>query len=254
MKLFFLEFKMNELIEVNKIVIIVNGNLITTSDLIAENCNVEHKAVLQLIRSKINELNELGQVTFEMRHGYNNCEVEIANLNEPQSALLIAFMRNSEIVVKFKLALIKEFYRMRQELQSKQANLVLDEEEIARRYLGSVIENKKLKAQALIDAPKVEFVDKYNESSGLKGFRQVAKLLKANEKELRQFIVDTKIMYKIGGEWNAYAVHIEAGRFEANTSFTDGGHAFIETKFTPKGITWIAGLWAVQTLKYKMGD
>src|SRR5690625_4106329 len=36
-------------------------------------------------------------------------------------------------------------------------------------------------AQLAIAAPKAEFVDKYVESTGLKGFRQVAKLLKANE-------------------------------------------------------------------------
>lgn len=55
----------------------------------------------------------------EGQHGGGN--VEFAYLNEPQAALLIAFMRNSEIVVKFKVALVKGFYDMRAQLASKPA-------------------------------------------------------------------------------------------------------------------------------------
>ena len=103
--------------------------------------------------------------------------------------------------------------------------------------------------QALaIAAPKVEFVDRYVESTGLKGFRQTAKLLGANEARFREFLLDKKIMYRMGGEWQAHAPHIAAGRFDVKTGTSDSGHAFNQTKFTPKGVTWVAGLWA----KYKL--
>ncbi|MBS5839488.1 MAG: phage antirepressor KilAC domain-containing protein [Pseudomonas sp.] len=105
--------------------------------------------------------------------------------------------------------------------------------------------------QALaIAAPKVEFVDKYVESTGLKGFRQTAKLLGANEARFREFLLDKKIMYRMGGEWQAYQPHISAGRFEVKTDTADNGHAFNQAKFTPKGVTWVAGLWA----QYKLVD
>lgn len=104
--------------------------------------------------------------------------------------------------------------------------------------------------QALaIAAPKVEFVDKYVESTGLKGFRQTAKLLGANEARFREFLLDKKIMYRMGGEWQAHAQHINAGRFDVKTGTTDSGHAFNQTKFTPKGVTWVAGLWAQYQLR-----
>ncbi len=104
--------------------------------------------------------------------------------------------------------------------------------------------------QALaIAAPKVEFVDKYVESTGLKGFRQTAKLLGANEARFREFLLDKKIMYRMGGEWQAHAQHINAGRFDVKTGTTDSGHAFNQTKFTPKGVTWVAGLWAQYKLE-----
>lgn len=104
--------------------------------------------------------------------------------------------------------------------------------------------------QALaIAAPKAEFVDKYVESTGLKGFRQTAKLLGANEARFREFLLDRRIMYRMGGEWQAYQNHVDAGRFEVKTGTTDGGHAFNQAKFTPKGVNWIAGLWAQYQLE-----
>lgn len=104
-------------------------------------------------------------------------------------------------------------------------------------------------AQLAIAAPKAEFVDKYVEAAGLKGFRQVAKLLKANEARFREFLIDKKIMYRLGGEWHAYQNHIDAGRFDVKTGSSDSGHAFNQTKFTPKGVNWIAGLWAQHNLQ-----
>lgn len=88
------------------------------------------------------------------------------------------------------------------------------------------------------------YADKYVESTGLKGFRQTAKLLKANEARFREFLLDKKIMYRMGGEWQAYQNHIDAGRFAVKTGTSESGHAFNQAKFTPKGVTWVAGLWA----------
>lgn len=115
----------------------------------------------------------------------------------------------------------------------------------AARAWAEQYEQRQVAQQALeIAAPKVEFVDKYVESTGLKGFRQTAKLLRANEARFREFLIDKKIMYRMGGEWQAYQQHIDAGRFDVKTGTTDSGHAFNQTKFTPKGVTWVAGLWA----------
>lgn len=102
-----------------------------------------------------------------------------------------------------------------------------------------------------IAAPKAEFVDRYVEATGLKGFRQTAKLLGANEARFREFLIDKKIMYRMGGEWQAYQGHIDAGRFDVKTGTSESGHAFNQTKFTPKGVTWVAGLWAQYNLNIR---
>lgn len=120
----------------------------------------------------------------------------------------------------------------------------------AARAWAEQFELQQAAKQALaIAAPKVEFVDKYVDSTGLKGFRQTAKLLGANEARFREFLLDKKIMYRMGGEWQAYQPHINAGRFEVKTDTADNGHAFNQAKFTPKGVTWVAGLWAQYKLE-----
>jgi phage antirepressor YoqD-like protein len=120
----------------------------------------------------------------------------------------------------------------------------------AARAWAEQFELQQAASQALIEAaPKIAFVERYVDSTGLKGFRQTAKLLKANESRFREFLIDKKIMYRMGGEWQAYQPHIDAGRFEVRAGTTDGGHAFNQSKFTPKGVTWVAGLWAQHKLQ-----
>lgn len=109
-------------------------------------------------------------------------------------------------------------------------------------------------AQLREAAPKVEYVDRYVAANGAKGFRQVAKLLNANEPDFRLFLQEKKIMYRLGNEWTAYQNHIDAGRFVVKTGVaTRNEHAFSTTKFTPKGVEWIAGEWAKHQVAQKVG-
>lgn len=103
--------------------------------------------------------------------------------------------------------------------------------------------------QLAIAAPKAEFVDKFVESSGLFGFRQVAKTLGVKENWLREFLQEKKIMYYLKGKLTAYANHIDAGRFQSRVGVADNGHNFNECKFTAKGVEWIAALIAVEKVK-----
>lgn len=105
--------------------------------------------------------------------------------------------------------------------------------------------------QALIEQqkPAVEFVGKYVEATGSKGFREVCKLLKANETRFRDFLTENQIMYRLAGKLVPYSHHLDAGRFELKTGVAQNEHAYTTSKFTPKGIQWIAGLWAAELIK-----
>lgn len=100
-----------------------NG-LIVTSETIAQGAGVEHRAVLQLVDKYRTELDSLNPTAFEMRkgaaleHGGFAKATRTALLNEPQSSLLMMFMRNTAQVVAFKLALVTAFYQMKNLIES----------------------------------------------------------------------------------------------------------------------------------------
>jgi len=114
-------------------------------------------------------------------------------------------------------------------------------------------EKERLQLQLTEAAPKVAFVDRYVTATGSMTFRQVAKLLEAKEPELRLFLLDSQIMYRLSGVMTPYSQHIEAGRFEVRTgTTTDSNYAFSQSRFTAKGVQWIGGLWTAY--KAKRGD
>ena len=157
-----------------------------------------------------------------------------------------SFVVVAQLSPEFTAALVDRW----QELESRQGVTLPTTFAEALRLAAEQAELIEAQNQALsIAAPKVEFVDRYVESTGLKGFRQTAKLLGANEARFREFLLDKKIMYRMGGEWQAHAPHIAAGRFDVKTGTSDSGHAFNQAKFTPKGVTWVAGLWAQYKLE-----
>lgn len=150
---------------------------------------------------------------------------------------------------KMRLAVILRW----RELESQQAVTLpnFNDPAASARAWAEQFELKQAAQEALaIAAPKAEFVDRYVDGTGLKGFRQVAKLLSAKENELREFLVDSKIQYRLGGEWCAYQNHIDAGRFQVRTGTSShSDHVYNEAKFTPKGVAWLAGLWAQHKLR-----
>ena len=142
--------------------------------------------------------------------------------------------------VKQRMAIIKQW---------KAKNAPVSHLDTARMLVASLEIQAEQAAQLAIAAPKAEFVDRYVESTGLKGFRQTAKLLGANEARFREFLIDKRVMYRLGGEWQAYQNHVDAGRFDVRTGASDGGHVFNQAKFTPKGVNWVAGAWAQYILQ-----
>ena len=141
-----------------------------------------------------------------------------------------------------------------QELEAKQGPVLPQTMAQALRLAAEQAEHIEVQeAQLREAAPKVEYVDRYVAANGAMGFRQVAKLLNANEPDFRLFLQEKKIMYRLGNEWTAYQNHIDAGRFVVKTGVaTRNEHAFSTTKFTPKGVEWIAGEWAKHQVAQKV--
>lgn len=105
---------------------------------------------------------------------------------------------------------------------------------------------EKIESQALQlqhQQPAVEFVDRYTVATGLKGVREVCKILNANERQFVDWMTESGIMYRLAGRLTPYQPHIDAGRFLVKTGLSGDGHAFSSPKFTAKGVSWVAGEW-----------
>ncbi|ATQ74844.1 hypothetical protein CR152_32035 [Massilia violaceinigra] len=103
-----------------------DGELRASSLVLARGIGQPHATVIKLARKHVSDLEQLGRVGFEIQPFDTEGGIqrrEIAMLNESQSTLLIALMRNSKKVVEFKIALVKEFYRMRDALSRGERNL-----------------------------------------------------------------------------------------------------------------------------------
>lgn len=138
-----------------------------------------------------------------------------------------------------------------QELEAQQQPRIPQSLSEALRLAADQAEQIERQQQALaIAAPKAEFVDRYVVADGSMSFRQVAKLLSANERKFRQMLLDKGVMYYLGGVLTPYQQHIDAGRFEVKTGTSERNqHAFTQARFTAKGVQWVAGVWAAQQME-----
>ena len=137
-----------------------------------------------------------------------------------------------------RMKVIRRLHELEQQYQ--QSKLPTDYLSALKALTAEVEERQKLEQTLHIAAPKAQFVDAYVESEGNFGFREVAKILGVKESVLREYLLDNDIMYRLKGKLTGRAYHISQGRFVTKTGTNDSGNTFSQTKFTPKGLYWLA--------------
>lgn len=215
----------------------VGQALTMSSREIAELTGKRHDHVLRDVE---NMLQELGQTSphfwGELPDSYNRPQ-RVAFLSKDLSITLVAGYS-----VQMRHAIVCRW----QELEAAQAKPPAQLSRMEILELAMQAEQGRIEAEKklALAAPKVAFVDKYVQATGLFTFREVAKLLKANEARFREFLIDSKVMYYLGKKLTAYKNHEDAGRFAVKTDTAKNGHDYRQTFFTPKGVHWVAGQWA----------
>ncbi len=90
--------------------------------LIAEFTETKQKNVVELILKYFDKFQLFGHLPFETESVINSVgatnQQKTYYLNEPQATLLLSFMRNNAIVIKFKVDLVQAFFEMRRKLQN----------------------------------------------------------------------------------------------------------------------------------------
>ena len=116
---------------------------VTTSEVIATALDKRATDVLELTKKYRENLSKFGAVPFKTEQvkrgsGARDQSKEVAILNEQQAYLLVTLMRNSEKVIKFKLALVEAFFEMREQIQEKKTSQLLEQA-----YQRGLQENKR---------------------------------------------------------------------------------------------------------------
>lgn len=181
------------------------GELRVSSLIIAQQSNNEHRAVLQLIRNNQSDLEQLGHLAFEMHDAYQGHTSTVYLLNEQQATLIITYMRNSDVVRAFKLALVKEFYRMRQALTAPRPVAELDRRQLALMVIEAEDARDAAEQRAIEMQPKADYVDRFvGKRSDLVKVEVFASQFGSTGPKVRELLIEKRLAVRrfMGERWS----------------------------------------------------
>jgi len=105
----------------NDLVIMKHEDIFTDSMVIAEGTGIRHDKIKVAIRKHESKLCKFGKLSTSYGgESTGGRRLEVYNLNEQQSTFLITLLKNTDLVIDFKVRLVQEFFKMRQALMQRQ--------------------------------------------------------------------------------------------------------------------------------------
>ena len=217
----------------NNVIPIISESVMSSRE-IAALCEKQHTKVMAVI----NDLTSGGIAKSATPNDYvneqNNQTYREYFLDKRDSLIVVARMSP-----EFTAAIIDRW----QELESG-AHLIPKTMAEALRLAADqaeLIENQALQIER--DAPKVEFVDKYVDSEGLRGLQEAAKSLGFRPRSFTESLKADKFLYYAGNSLLPIQSHIQRGLFRV-VEGEHKGHNFNQTKITAKGMAYFAKRYA----------
>ncbi len=179
---------------------------VTTSEVIATALDKRATDVLELTKKYRENLSKFGAVPFKTEQvkrgsGARDQSKEVAILNEQQAYFLVTLMRNSEKVIKFKLALVKAFFEMREQIQKQKNDRLLKQA-----YQTGLLEGKRnsavtvnadnincaLKTLTWLNSNRADFKTNYER------MREIMKQMQELKETLEMLWCNLEVSSKIG--------------------------------------------------------
>lgn len=180
---------------------VIDGVPFTTSEIVAENAGIEHRAALQLLETHHGVIEEaFGTIAFEMRRSGGR-PTRFARLTEAQSTALLTLMRNTPQVVDFKVNLVKAFA----EATRTSVPALPSRAALAQMVLDAEKELEAAKMQAELDAPKVRYHERFvAETDDIMTIEYFASHWGTTEPQVRKMLIEKKIAVRrcIGKKWS----------------------------------------------------
>ena len=223
------------------------GELTTTSLVIAEGTQIQHASVLRVVRDNEEDFEEFGRVGFEIRPfetagGTQNRTIAV--LNREHAMLPMTYMRNTAVVRQFKKQLVKAFTDMERRLAARPA---FDPSQITRLEMAQMLLNAETERLALEAAnkkmqPKADAYDCFIDASGSYSMGVVAKMLGVGQNWLFRELRNRGVLIPRGAMRNTpYQRHMSYFEVKAHRYEQPNGEEKVSytTYVLPKGIDFI---------------
>lgn len=222
-------------------VAICGNSLKMTSREIAELTGKQHGHVMRDIETMLEQLGENAEGYIQLWvHPQNGQNYREYALDREHTECL---------VTGYSAALRMKVIKRLHELEEKNSPVPQSLPEALRLAADMAEQKAQLEQKVQVDAPKVAFVDHYVDASGSKSLRATAKVLNMPEKAMIDALIRDKVLFRQSGNLLPYASHHHSGNFTVKTGTAEqSGHAFTQTRVTPRGIQWIAERYASELM------
>ncbi|WP_279047287.1 phage regulatory protein/antirepressor Ant [Cedecea davisae] len=216
------------------------GQVKMSSREIAQLTQKQHGHVCRDIEAMLEQLGEVADGYIHIwTHPQNSQQYREYRLDREHTECLIA---GYSAVLRMKI-----ICRLR-ELEGEGAAIPQTLPEALRLAADMAEQNVQLTNKVQQDAPKVAFVEHYVEAGGAKSLRETAKILNMPEKAMIDVLLRDKVLFRQSGNLLPHALRQRDGLFTVKTGTSDFGHAFTQTRVTPKGVQWIAERYASELM------
>lgn len=221
-----------------------DGILVVSSRIVADGLGKRHDHVIRDLENILTNPN-LGALILLSNYIDSKGETRKEYLLTKDGFLLYMFsIRGYE---EFKLAYIREFDRMKEELEKQ--NKIPQSFSEALLLAGRIqAEKERLELENKQMKPKVEYVDNVLSSETLLITTQIAKDFGLSAMKLNKILHEQGVQYKQSNQWLLYAKYLQEGLCQSNTYLCEDGETRFLTKWTQKGKMFIYNL-----LKEKYG-
>ena len=227
------------------LVAVIDDVATTTSLIIADGTENEHRAVLQLIRNNLADFEEFGGVAFQMRTlrtAGGPQEQAFAVLTEEHATLLITYMKNSATVRDFKKRLVREFWQMRRAGNPAVNGADLTRLELIQIAMNAETERLALESENKELAPKAEAFDSFLDATGKYSIGAVAKMLGTSQNKLFRDLRNIGVLISKGAMRNTpyqqYMRYFEVKAHDFERNSGEMGCSYT-TYVQPSGIDFV---------------
>lgn len=215
---------------------ILNQSEITmTSREIAELTGKNHADVMRDIRNMEEKLTKADMLSCVKSTTYTGADGRQYSQYELDKDTTLNLLLGYDVVARMRV--VKRW----QELEAKQVPTFEIPTTLSGALRLAADQAEVIEAQQLLleqQKPAVQFLENFVETKSTKGLREVAKVLGLKEREFVATLEEQKILFRQSGQLLPFAQFQHNGYFEVKTGEANG-HAFHQTRFTPKGISWI---------------